>query len=249
MKQMSEVETTTSSRPALPTVLMGSPVVGVKKRLAFIIREPDASRQARPPRHRLLRSTSDQRGAGARGRGRPAADHPGPLGRRRPVRLRPGPLRRRRRRRRPRAARRRARRDAASWTSAPGWGAGPLPGPPAPLPAWSALELHAGRAASAARLDARRRAHGRGSSSCAATRPRSRFARTPSTPASARRASCTSPTSRAVLCECRRVLVPGGRLAFTDWIAHPRLGDGERERDSGNGWRRRPSRRSTAIGP
>jgi ubiquinone/menaquinone biosynthesis C-methylase UbiE len=34
----------------------------------------------------------------------------------------------------------------------------------------------------------------------------------------------------AVLGECLRVLVPGGRLAFTDWIAHARLADGERER-------------------
>jgi ubiquinone/menaquinone biosynthesis C-methylase UbiE len=33
-----------------------------------------------------------------------------------------------------------------------------------------------------------------------------------------------------VLAECRRVLVPGGRLAFTDWIAHGRLGDAERTR-------------------
>jgi sarcosine/dimethylglycine N-methyltransferase len=33
-----------------------------------------------------------------------------------------------------------------------------------------------------------------------------------------------------VLTGCRRVLVPGGRLAFTDWIAHPRLTDGERRR-------------------
>jgi sarcosine/dimethylglycine N-methyltransferase len=32
----------------------------------------------------------------------------------------------------------------------------------------------------------------------------------------------------AVLAECQRVLVPGGRLAFTDWIAQPRLGDRER---------------------
>jgi len=34
----------------------------------------------------------------------------------------------------------------------------------------------------------------------------------------------------AVLAECRRVLRAGGRLAFTDWIAHPRLADGERAR-------------------
>jgi sarcosine/dimethylglycine N-methyltransferase len=33
-----------------------------------------------------------------------------------------------------------------------------------------------------------------------------------------------------VLAEARRVLVPGGRLAFTDWIARPGLGDRERAR-------------------
>jgi sarcosine/dimethylglycine N-methyltransferase len=33
-----------------------------------------------------------------------------------------------------------------------------------------------------------------------------------------------------VLAECYRVLTPGGRIAFTDWIARPRLGDRERER-------------------
>jgi SAM-dependent methyltransferase len=34
----------------------------------------------------------------------------------------------------------------------------------------------------------------------------------------------------SVLAECHRVLASGGRLAFTDWIAHPRLGERERER-------------------
>ena len=34
----------------------------------------------------------------------------------------------------------------------------------------------------------------------------------------------------AVLAEARRVLAPGGRLAFTDWIAHAALGDLERRR-------------------
>ena len=33
-----------------------------------------------------------------------------------------------------------------------------------------------------------------------------------------------------VLAECHRVLARSGRLAFTDWIAHPRLGERERER-------------------
>jgi SAM-dependent methyltransferase len=34
----------------------------------------------------------------------------------------------------------------------------------------------------------------------------------------------------AVLRECRRALRPGARLAFSDWIAHPRLADLERAR-------------------
>jgi len=34
----------------------------------------------------------------------------------------------------------------------------------------------------------------------------------------------------AVLSECHRVLSPGGRLAFTDWVARSGLGDRERER-------------------
>jgi sarcosine/dimethylglycine N-methyltransferase len=38
------------------------------------------------------------------------------------------------------------------------------------------------------------------------------------------------PDKGAALRECARVLVTGGRVAFTDWIATPRLGDGERRR-------------------
>jgi len=38
------------------------------------------------------------------------------------------------------------------------------------------------------------------------------------------------PDKAAALRECARVLVPGGRIAFTDWVATGRLGDGERRR-------------------
>lgn len=38
------------------------------------------------------------------------------------------------------------------------------------------------------------------------------------------------PDKGAVLAECARVLIPAGRLAFSDWVATSRLGDGERRR-------------------
>ncbi len=38
------------------------------------------------------------------------------------------------------------------------------------------------------------------------------------------------PDKGATLAECARVLVPGGRIALSDWMATPRLGDDERRR-------------------
>ena len=38
------------------------------------------------------------------------------------------------------------------------------------------------------------------------------------------------PDKAGALAECARVLIPGGRLAFTDWVAGPRLSPGERRR-------------------
>src|SRR4030095_14256610 len=37
------------------------------------------------------------------------------------------------------------------------------------------------------------------------------------------------PAKAKVLAHCPRVLAPGGRIACSDWIAFPRLGDRERE--------------------
>jgi ubiquinone/menaquinone biosynthesis C-methylase UbiE len=38
------------------------------------------------------------------------------------------------------------------------------------------------------------------------------------------------PDKGGTLAECRRVLLPGGRIAFSDWIGTSRLGDSERQR-------------------
>ena len=38
------------------------------------------------------------------------------------------------------------------------------------------------------------------------------------------------PDKAGALAECARVLLPGGRFAFTDWVAGPRLSPGERRR-------------------
>jgi SAM-dependent methyltransferase len=38
------------------------------------------------------------------------------------------------------------------------------------------------------------------------------------------------PDKAGALAECARLLIPGGRIAFTDWVAGPRLEPGERRR-------------------
>ncbi len=92
-----------------------------------------------------------------------------------------------------------------------------------------ALELNAGRAAGAARLTRRVGLSDR------VVVVRADATRLPL--ASAGFDACVSQEAllhvadkAAVLGECHRVLRPGGRLAFTDWIARPRLEDGERRR-------------------
>ena len=92
-----------------------------------------------------------------------------------------------------------------------------------------AVELHAGRAAGAQRLTALVRLGDR------VRVVRGDAARLPVR--SGAFDACISQEAllhiddkRGVLAECRRVLRVGGRLAFSDWIARPRLGDLERAR-------------------
>jgi ubiquinone/menaquinone biosynthesis C-methylase UbiE len=92
-----------------------------------------------------------------------------------------------------------------------------------------ALELNAGRAAGAARLTRLVRLHDR------VRVVRGDATALPFAPASFE--ACVSEEAllhiedkAAALGEAHRVLVPGGRLAFTDWVARPALGDGERRR-------------------
>ena len=92
-----------------------------------------------------------------------------------------------------------------------------------------ALELHAGRAAAAHRLSRLCRLHPlvhvvRGD---AGALP---FADARFTACISQEAFMHIADKAAVLAGCRRVLAAGGRLAFTDWVALPRLADGERRR-------------------
>ena len=92
-----------------------------------------------------------------------------------------------------------------------------------------ALELHAGRAAGAVRLNRLVGLDGpvrvvRGDATALPLRDGSFDA------CVSQEAFLHVGDKLAVLAGCRRVLAAGGRLAFTDWIAHARLGERERER-------------------
>ena len=89
-----------------------------------------------------------------------------------------------------------------------------------------ALELHAGRAAGAARLNRlvceTRVAVVRGDATALP------FRRGAFDACVSQEAMLHVADKPAVLAECHRVLAPGGRIAFTDWVAYPSLADGER---------------------
>jgi sarcosine/dimethylglycine N-methyltransferase len=91
-----------------------------------------------------------------------------------------------------------------------------------------ALELHAGRAAGAARLNRMvKQTRVTVVRADATTLP---FADSAFDACLSQEALLHIADKPAVLAECHRVLVRGGRLAFTDWIAFPGLADRERQR-------------------
>jgi SAM-dependent methyltransferase len=91
-----------------------------------------------------------------------------------------------------------------------------------------ALELHAGRAAGAARLNRMvKQTRVTVVRADATTLP---FAQGAFDACVSQEALLHIAAKPAVLAECHRVLVRDGRLAFTDWIAFPSLADRERQR-------------------
>lgn len=91
------------------------------------------------------------------------------------------------------------------------------------------VELNAGRAAGAFRLS-RRVGLGRRVRVVRGDAQRLPFAAGVFDACISQEALLHVPDKAAVLAGCHRVLRPGGRLAFTDWIAHSRLADRERDR-------------------
>lgn len=89
-----------------------------------------------------------------------------------------------------------------------------------------ALELHRGRAAGAARLN--RLVGARGVTVVRGDAIALPFARGAFDACLSQEALLHIADKPKVLAECHRVLAPGGRIAFSDWIAFPRLGDRER---------------------
>jgi sarcosine/dimethylglycine N-methyltransferase len=91
-----------------------------------------------------------------------------------------------------------------------------------------ALELHPGRATAAARLN--RLVKQTGVSVVRADATTLPFAGHTFDACLSQEALLHIADKPAVLAECHRVLVPAGRIAFSDWIVFPSLGDRERER-------------------
>lgn len=92
-----------------------------------------------------------------------------------------------------------------------------------------ALELNAQRALGAARLTHLVRLHAR-VRVVRGDATRLPFARAAFDACVSQEALLHIADKAAVLAEVHRVLAPAGRLAFSDWIARPTLGDGERRR-------------------
>src|SRR5437899_7041349 len=91
-----------------------------------------------------------------------------------------------------------------------------------------ALELHAGRATGAARLN--RLVHASGVTVVRGDATALPFGRGTFDACLSQEALLHVADKPVVLAECHRVLARGGRIAFSDWIAYPSLGDRERAR-------------------